>query len=247
MRIVQLVENLEAGGLERMALDLAVAQHQLGHHVYIYCLHDRGKLADEAEAAGVRVTAFHKKPGLSFSVLVKLMRQMRRDRIDVVHTHNPGVHHYGALAGHFARGAVVLSTRHSAIDSQGRPYQERYFKLVTRWTAAIASVCDRTRVELIERAGIDRAKSVVVYNGIRLGPYRAQPAAAPGAGHPSRIRFGTIGRMVPAKAHNVLLDAFAIVRRELPGAELRLAGYGELEEALRQQAARLDLGGSVSF
>jgi len=238
-----MVENLDRGGLERMALDLAVAQKQLGHQTSIYCLHERGDLAGEAEAAGVPVTAFHKQPGFSVGVILAMTRALRRDRAEAVQTHNPGIHHYGTLAAKLAGARVVLSTRHSPVDSKGRPYQERYFRWVTPWTDTIACVCDHTRRQLIDRAGMSATKSVVIFNGIPLSPYRAQ-TAAPGSGLP-RIRFGTIGRMVPAKAHSVLLDAFAIVQRELPGAELRLAGYGELEPALREQAAQL--GGTVQL
>lgn len=240
MRIVQMVENLDRGGLERMALDLAIGQKAAGHTLSIYCLHDRGALAAEAEAAGIPVTAFDKPPGFSLAAMKAMWQAMRRDAIEVVHTHNPGIHHYGAVAGRLAGARVVLSTRHSAKDSKGRFYQERYFRWVMPWTDAVACVCDHTRRQLIESSGLRQDKSLVVINGVRLDPYR-QAQARPGSAWPA-VRFGTVGRMVPAKAHSVLLDAFALVRAELPQAVLRVGGYGQLEADLRRQAERLGLG-----
>lgn len=243
MRIVQMVENLERGGLERMALDLAIGQKALGHTLSIYCLHDRGALAEEAEAAGIRVTAFDKPPGFSVKTIHQMWRAMKRDAIDVVQTHNPGIHHYGAIAGKLAGAHFVLSTRHSPLNSKGRPYQERYFRWVLPWTDAVVCVCDHTRRQLAEPAALPADKTSVIINGINLTPYR-DLAARPGSFWP-RVRFGTVGRLVPAKAHSILLDAFAAVRAQLPQAELHLAGYGELEAPLREQAARLGFGESV--
>lgn len=231
-----MVENLDRGGLERMALDLAIGQKALGHALSIYCLHDRGTLADEAEAAGIPVTAFHKAPGFSIATIRQMRRAMKKDRIEVVQTHNPGIHHYGAIAGKLAGARFVLSTRHSPLNSKGRPYQERYFRWVLPWTDAVVCVCDHTRRQLLEPAALPPGKTSVIINGISLEPYR-KLSAQPGAAWP-RVRFGTVGRLVPAKAHSILLDAFAIVRAQLPGAELHLAGYGELEAPLREQAAR---------
>jgi len=51
------------------------------------------------------------------------------------------------------------------------------------------------------------------------------PAGAPLA--------GIVARMKPERGHRVLLEAFARVQRELPGAWLVLVGRGEQEEALR--------------
>jgi glycosyltransferase involved in cell wall biosynthesis len=81
----------------------------------------------------------------------------------------------------------------------------------------------------------------VILNGIPLAPFLAH-AASPGARRP-RIRFGTIGRLVPAKGHAILLDAFARVRQAAPEAELSIYGYGDLEENLRAQIAKLGLEG----
>ena len=246
MHIVQVVESLDRGGLERMALDLAVAQKRLGHSTSIYCLHERGALADEAESAGVPVTAFLKPRGFSVPVLWAMGRALRAAKADAVQTHNPGVHHYAAIAGKLSgRRVAVVSTRHSALTSKGLPYQERWFNWVMPLTGAVVFVCDDTRRKLAARMTPPAEKSHVIFNGIRLDPYRTQQAA-PGS-VAGRVRFGTIGRMVPAKAHEILLDAFAAVRAELPHAELWLGGYGEREAALREQAARLGLAGTPAL
>ena len=239
MRIVQLVDTLERGGLEKMVLDLASAQQAAGHWVSIYCLIGRGALADAATAAGIPVVSFDKAPGFSPATFLRVARQLRADRAGAIHTHNPGVHHYGAVAAKLAGVRAVVNTRHSPLDSKGRPYQERYFRWVAGWTDAVVYVSEHTRQALAPGSS-----SPVIPNGVPLDAFR-QRQASPGSLRPGRIRFGTVGRLVPAKAHAILLDAFAIVARQLPGAELTIFGYGELEPALRRQIGALGLEATV--
>jgi glycosyltransferase involved in cell wall biosynthesis len=243
VRIVQLVENLEVGGLERLAVDLAIAQKQAGHHALMYCLHEAGPLAATLEAAGIPVVAFRKAPGFSFATVLAMAKRLRYDQADVIHGHNPGVHHYAALAARIAGVPVCVNTRHSALTSKGLPYQERYFRWVKPLTGQVVFVCDYVRRLLVDKLEYPAGKCSVILNGIPLEGFLARPAA-PGSRLP-RIRFGTVGRLVPAKGHVVLIDAFALVVRQIPDAELSIFGYGDLEGAMREQIARLGLEGKV--
>jgi len=78
MRILQLVANLDYGGLERLAIGLARQQRAAGHEAAICCLTHEGALADEARESGIEVAALDKKPGFSPLTLLKLARILRR-------------------------------------------------------------------------------------------------------------------------------------------------------------------------
>jgi glycosyltransferase involved in cell wall biosynthesis len=243
MRIVQLVETLETGGLERIAVDLALAQKRVGDFPMLYCMFTGGPLAEDARRAGIPVTEFHKEPGFSVKMLFTLARQLRRDAADVVHTHNPGVHHYGAVAARMARVPAVVNTRHGLTTSSGRAYPERYFRAVMPLTDRVVFVCEDSRRYLVEQRGLASRKSVVIINGIELRGFLEKPAAPMSA--TPRVRFGAVGRMVPVKAHSILIDAFAELRGKLPGAELRIVGGGPLEEELKEQTRKAGLDGCI--
>jgi glycosyltransferase involved in cell wall biosynthesis len=243
MRIVQLVETLETGGLERIAVDLALAQKKAGHSPMLYCMFTAGPLADEARAAGIPVTEFHKQPGFSVKLLFMLARQLSRDGPDVVHTHNPAVHHYGAVAARLAGVRAVVNTRHGPATSAGHAYQERYFRAVMPLTDTVVFVCEDSRRYLLEHRGLPNRKSAVITNGIELAAFLEKPAAPMSAA--PRVRFGAVGRMVPVKAHSILIDAFAQVSRKLPHAELRIVGGGPLEEQLKEQTRKAGLDGRI--
>jgi glycosyltransferase involved in cell wall biosynthesis len=243
VRIVQLVENLEVGGLERLAVDLAITQKQAGHQAIVYCLHESGPLAGRLEDAGIPVVAFRKAAGFSMRAVLAMATSLGSDRVDVIHGHNPGVHHYAALAARIAGVPVCVNTRHSALTSKGLPYQERYFRWVKPLTGQVVFVCDYVRRLLEDKLQYPAEKCSVILNGIPLEGFLARPAA-PGSRLP-RIRFGTIGRLVPAKGHAILIDAFALLCRQVPEAELSIFGYGSLDGVMGEQIARLGLGGRV--
>jgi glycosyltransferase involved in cell wall biosynthesis len=239
VRIVQLVETLEVGGLERMAVDLALRQQQAGNRVAVYCLFGAGPMRRELDAATIPVIELHKESRSKAGLVWTLARQLARDRAEVLHGHNPGVHHFAAVAKQLARVPVCLNTRHGAATSQGRPYDERYFRLVERWTDHVVFVCEYARAQLEPRLGYPARKCSVVRNGISTEAFVAR-AASPGARRP-RLRLGTIGRLVPAKGHAVLIDAFSRLAAAVPEASLSIYGYGRLESELREQIRRLGM------
>jgi glycosyltransferase involved in cell wall biosynthesis len=239
VRIVQLVETLEVGGLERMAVDLALTQRAAGHDVAMYCLFGGGPLAGELESAGVPVIEIHKERHSKLATVKLIANELRRTRPDILHGHNPAVHHFAASAKWVAHVPVCLNTRHSATSSTGTPYQERYFRWVAPLTDHVVFDCQFVRQKLEPHLRYSSAKCSVIVNGIRLDRFLAHPAT-PGSA-PPRIRFATVGRLVPAKGHSVLVEAFSKIADRLPQSSLQIFGYGPLEDELRAQIHRLGM------
>src|SRR3546814_5317745 len=60
VRISHVVENLNRGGLERVVIDLAMAQSAAGHDCQVVCLFEAGAMVTELAAAGVPVITCNK-------------------------------------------------------------------------------------------------------------------------------------------------------------------------------------------
>ncbi|MGC2333623.1 MAG: glycosyltransferase [Candidatus Acidiferrales bacterium] len=243
MRIIQIVESLDLGGLERLAVNLAIEQKRRGDDSEIYCVCRRGVVADEAEAAGIPVRCFDKSPGLNPLALLRIAQALMADRPEVVHTHNANIHHYGAFAAKLARVPVVVSTRHSPLSPRELMYRERHFRWARRFTDAIVFVSNPARDSIVAGLGLQKMRTAVVPTAIPLQPFLAKPAS-PLSLWP-RVRFGTLGRMVPEKAHDVLIDAFCSVLKTFPSAELHIAGGGPLYQPLRERVSSQGLAGRV--
>ena len=243
LRIVQMVETLALGGLETMAVDLAIAHRQAGHDSAIFTLFEPGVLAERAQAAGVPVVAFHKKKKARLMPILQVARQLRASHADVVHTHNASVHPYGALGGKLS-GTAVVNTRHG-LALHSLPQQEEHFRKMLPYTSAVAFVCDYGRRHYEAKGVAPAEKSSVIVTGIPVEKFQAF-RADPGSRRP-KLRFGTIGRLVKAKAHPDLLEAFRLIAAELPDAELDIWGHGELQPDLERGIAALGLGDRVRY
>jgi glycosyltransferase involved in cell wall biosynthesis len=256
MKIVQFVNNLDMGGIERLAIELACRQKAAGHEPIIYCLTHRGDFANEAEAFGIGVVAFEKAHGPSPKTVWAMVKRLRKDRPDVLHTHNHLVHHYGVLAGRLAGVPAIVNTRHGAlvqIKEQGSRFvattnspdtkADLIYRASLRWTDAVVLISEATRHFFIEHRGCPSIKTHVILNGAPLERFLSCPAS-PGALRP-RIRFGTASRMVADKDHFTLLAAFAKVADSLPHAELHVAGDGPLRSRIESLITELNLNERV--
>lgn len=239
LRICQVVENLEVGGLERIAVDLGAALAQSCASSSIYCLFEPGTLSGQAVDAGVGIKALRKAPGFTLGAVKQLARWLREDRIELVHTHNSVVHHYAVLAAKLAGVRHIVNTRHGLGIVHTSSRQELYYRAVLPLTDAVVCVSENARRFFTTHRGVPEKKCRVILNGIPTSHFVLH-SASPGSRLPV-VRFGTVGRLTEAKAHSVLLDAFARVRRENRHAELKVFGDGSLKAALRAKAVSLDL------
>ncbi|WP_437812806.1 glycosyltransferase family 4 protein [Sorangium sp. So ce1078] len=256
-KVAHVVLSLNVGGLERVVLRLLERTARDRFAPVVCALEEPGALADELARLDVPLVVLARRPGLDPGLPVRLAAWLRREEIRLVHTHNPGPHLYGAIAAGLARAASlpggggprVVHTKH------GRNYPKQKRKvLVNRLAAAltdrVVAVSDDARAVALEVERLDPAKVVTILNGVDTDVFRPGDAGAararlavPGSGY----HVGCVARLSPEKDHATLLAAFARLREVRPDAHLSLIGDGPLRPALEQQAARLGLGGAVTF
>lgn len=245
MNIVQVVRSLELGGLERVALDLAIAQKAAGNCVSIYSIYrHEPALLDEAERAGLRVVQFNKLTGFSSRTLWRMARQLRRDQVSVLHTHNELVHTYGVIAGRLAGVPCIVSTIHGTKGGKDSRLDRNYRALLP-WTDAVVTVSDETAAQFAAERTRYSDRFHVIRNGIPVERFAAR-SAQPGSQWP-RVRFGTVGRLADVKDQATLIRAFRILHESSPLAELHILGAGPLRTDLESLSKSLELDRSVTF
>jgi glycosyltransferase involved in cell wall biosynthesis len=244
MRIVEFTNNLEIGGAERLAVDLAKALKSRGHELSFVCLRHGGALESVVQAAGMSVLALGKKPGPRVSTLVTLKNYLRQKRIDVVHTHNPLVHHYGTLGGRWAGVPAIVNTIHG-IDNLGEKagFNELLYSTMSYLSSRIVAVCPMAYRAFSSRWFLPNGRLVAINNGIPLEPFLNVERRAAG----DDVVFGIVGRLVPVKNHDLLLEAFRLVLEQRPGSTLRILGDGPLRGHLEGRVRELGIAESVRF
>jgi len=241
MRIAHIIDSLAIGGAERVAVELAKAQRQVGHVPVIYTISGEGALTADALNAGIIVQSFAKPRGVSLRTLAAITMALGRIRPDVVHTHNSSAHYYGSTAGFLSHVPVVVNTLHSPVSSRNRI--ERHFQHFLRFTNEVVFVSRHAQKTIQDywpgMKGIGR----VIHNGVTVTNFQTSPAR-PGSRRPN-VLFGAVGRLVAVKAHSFLIEAFARLRLKVSGAELWIVGDGPLMNDLAKQIEGLGLNGCV--
>ena len=198
-----------------------------------------------AASLGVEYIEIPERHSFDVSVFPALRRLVKEQRIDIVHAHDYKTNLLVWLL-HRLDGTTVLSTAHGWTGHSGR--ERRLYYPVDKWLLArlpfVVAVSSQIRDELIAH-GAEPGKIEVVLNGIdhrafRRDVAREAPArAALGVG-PGQIVIGAVGRLEPQKRFDLLIDAFARLRRDRPELRLLIAGDGSLKAELQR---RIDTAG----
>ena len=167
---------------------------------------------------------------------------------DIVHVQCVGPNGFYALwAAQDARLPLVVTTQGERTMDAGQLYQK---SLAANWTlkrllrrADYVTACSQQTLDDAKAfAGPKVAASRAVYNGIDLSEFDADTTPYV---HPRPYILG-IGRVVPQKGFDLLIDAYARLTYRLPDApDLVIAGDGPERERLKMQAEALGLSERV--
>lgn len=246
-RVVHLVLDLEAGGLERVVADLVRRTDPARFELHVVAINFLGRYAQGLED----YASLHVAGPLSRWSLVwpqRLIRCLQAIEPDVVHIHS-GAWYKGALAARRAGVPLVLYTDH------GRRHPDPLFdrlqdRAASLWTDTVVAVSDTLSQQLEGIiAGTASSKLVTIPNGIDTESYR--PRFDTGVLREqlslsvSTPIIGSLGRIDHIKGFDVMVEAFALLNRDWTGhvaPVLVIAGDGpdrpELERLIDQRGLR---------
>lgn len=241
-RILFYTHALVGGGAERVWALMASALKARGHDVHFavdfVAQENHAFLADD-----VPLHVLGSGHGASVLALARLLRGLRPDVAFAA---------IGAsdlkllLAKGLARvpAALVLSV-HGRYDAE-KHLLGRLTYLATPLTARLAArtlaVSQHLADYLSRRFFLPARLLGVIHNGVVLPPASSVPDAAALAARPPVVL--AIGRLVPEKGYDVLLDALALLPVDV---RLVVLGEGPEREALMAQAQRLGVASRVEF
>jgi glycosyltransferase involved in cell wall biosynthesis len=255
LRVVQLVNSTEYGGVEEHVRELSLGLVRRGDHVTIVCppTTTADRLAASAKGLGLdarraELTSGGRGPLAALCGLRELLRQTSPD---VLHVHLPGYAggRLAVLAGRWAGVGAIICTSHLAPGGRvsGRARAERVLLnlCVNRFIAVSQDSLDRQ----VRHLGQPRGRSAVVRNGVDLARFApaANHAAARGSlGLPLDAPVvGTVGRLAPQKATRTLVEAFPAILAAQPDAHALVVGDGPLLDEIRDLAHRLGVSERV--
>lgn len=189
-----------------------------------------------------------------FRFFREIVRQIKSDKIDIIHSHLGGMNFYACGAGMFTRRPVI-ATYHGVISDWNSKSPKNHFKhsLIRNKAKYIVTVSEFLKKQLMNAWKFDENKMHVIYNGVDFGALNKGIS-----GKSVREEFnipknsaliGMVGNIRPSKSYNVLIRAADVIFRKKPNSRLLIVGQGKgkLLEDLKALAKELKVDDKVIF
>lgn len=167
-----ITQSLNIGGLERMVLNLCEQiknENKWDVRVIAYDQsYDSMNLIADFQSKEIPVEAF-KKPGrFSFMVVLRILKTVYRNDIQIIHSHDLGGLIYAVIAKILSFGRIsIVHTQHSFIHLSNNPKYRQYEKLLSLGIDRLSVVSEDTRKTYLE-LGISDQKIHLIENGVEF-------------------------------------------------------------------------------
>ena len=224
------------------------------YQVFAACLREGGPYEDKLRRIGVQVKNFDLKTLVDIRIILRLVRYIKQNKIDIVETAVFPADVYGRISARLANVPIIISTMHRVADhKQEAIYRVLFFAdtLTMALTTRIIAVSKAGKNYLISWHRVKPDKISVVYNGIDAHKYDSNFDIKE---YKRKLNLqhdiptvGFIGRLVKLKGVNYFLEAAATVVRRGKRVQFVVVGDGPLKERLIKQAKDLRINQHVHF
>ena len=242
MRILQILPELNVGGVETGTLDLSKCLVKGGHASFV--VSNGGRLVENLEKGGSKhlTLPVHKK---SLWTVLRMIKEVRRiiidHKIDIVHARS----RVPAWIAFFAcRGtdASFITTCHGY-------YKNKFFSQVMGWAKRVIVPSEAIGRHMIDHFKVPAESIRRIPRSVDLDRFAAVKKEKHKGNGPI---IAMVGRITPLKGHTYFLQAMAKVVRKYPYAKVWIIGDAPVQkEAYKREledlAKRLGLSTQVSF
>ena len=221
-------------GGQNQVLGTLMGLRALGHRTMLVA-HPGGELRQRA-AEGLDLMPLAPVTEMDLGAAWRLARLIKQLNPDIVHAHDP----HGVAMAALALSMSTQLAKPPLVASRRVDFHLRGSSL-SRWKYRQVDffICASEAIRrLLISDGVPEVRAVTVHEGIDLGRVAAAPPAKVHEDlwlpHHAPI-VGNVAALVPHKGQRHLVEAAALVVRQVPDARFVIAGEGELRAALEKQ------------
>jgi len=214
MKILQILPELNVGGVETGTVDLCKYLVRLGHKAVVVSA--GGPLVREVEASGAKhyTLPVHKKSVLSiFKLIPQLAQIIKNEEIEVVHARSRVPAWVAFFACRRTR-TVFITTCHGY-------YKKHFFSFVMGWAKRVIVLSNVIARHMIEDFGVPHERIRFVPRSVDLERFKYLD---PQAKRKDDFNVGIIGRITPLKGHLHFIKAMARISRQVPRLKIWIVG-----------------------
>lgn len=250
-RILHLFVSLPVGGAENLLLSILRRLDPGRFASVVCCISERGELGEQVQALGFPLVELHllERGGVDRRIVPALVELIRRENIDLVHSHLYHANFYGRLAARKAGVPAVASIHNTYTRHKWHRQLANWY--LSRHTAAIIAGSEEIRQDVVRHDFVPASLVEVIPNSVDLSRSRSEltrEQARQRLNLPEgAVVLGTVGRLEEQKGHRYLIQALARLRQGGVDACLLLVGDGREAQSLKSLSDSLGLEPQVKF
>lgn len=213
------------------------------------------ELRDVCRDASAGYHVFGTKSFLDVRVLIKLVRQLRVLRPNILHCHLVRANLYGRIAARLAGVPIVINTHHGIDEySVSTRWSDRIVRGVERftdrWVTCHVGVSEDMRRAAIRHHGISPDRIVAIPNGVDLPLYERQREERAAIRRelgldPNAIVVGSVGSFNVTKNFQLLVRVARSIVDHHAGVQFIIVGDGDQQQEVKAMVNDLGLARSV--
>lgn len=245
MRILHLARTMGQGGAEKIIYQLAKGSKERGADV---CVVSSGGIYEEKlKELGIKHYQIYdlecKNPKIMLQTLKKILKIVRKEKIDIIHTH----HRMAALYGWFIKKIFshikLVYTAHNVF------YNRKVLTKISLMNSNIVAVGESVKKNLIDIFGINEKRITTIYNAVQIEEVKEENynQVLKDLKVKNCKLVGIIGRLSEQKGVDIFLHTIAELHKEMPNLKGIVIGTGEDAEMLQRLAKELSIEKDIIF
>ncbi len=220
-------------------------------------LFNEGRLSKELRAWEIPVKVLDEKRYSFFRIVAKLIDYFKESPVEIVHVHGYKESVLGIPVARWSGIPYTVQTIHGLREPfcgfdelKMRLYATLNRLVASRYTDVLIGVSGEI-ARALNQEGYGRSRVVCIHNGIdrdRIVPRQSRESKRRELGLTAdALVIGTVGRLVPIKGMEFLVEAASRIQQTIPGARFLIIGNGPLYGTLKKMADDLCLSNVLAF
>ena len=245
MRILHIITSLNIGGAEKLMVDLLPRLKEKGVEVELLLfLGRRTMFYDQLEKDGVKIHSFSDSGSVyNPKHIFRLYRFLKKNKFDIIHTHNSAPQIFTALISLFL-SLNLVTTEHNTTN---RRRNWKLYKVVDQWMYGrykrVICISKGTEFNLRKYLNETAQKYITIYNGVDIGKY--ENAKATHICDKPKCIITMVAAFRPQKDQDTLIKALSLLPTDK--FVLWLVGDGVRREQLEMLVVENGLTNVVKF
>lgn len=249
--VLHLIGSLQVGGAERQLVSLAPLFNPERFRIIVATMQTRDTLAGALAGTHVECRSLNFRMRRFISGVWRLCSLLKREKVDILHTHMFHASRYGRIAGLCVRVPLMIATDHGQ-ELWKKPWDIAFEKFANKYTALRIAVSQDVAEILSTRECVPENKLLVIPNGVDVERFQAgrfgRESVRNQLGLPDgAVVVGTVARLAEPKALHILIEAVVQVSKSLPQVRLVIVGDGPLRGDLERCVADRGASDRVLF